>query len=63
MSPASRLLAHRRALVAFGTVGTAGYLVDLHVFNLLRYAGDPGLLEHKPLTAKAMSLVAATAVT
>ena len=33
------------------------------LFNLLRYAGDPGVLEHKPLTAKAISVTVATIVT
>ena len=33
------------------------------LFNLLRYAGEPGLLEHKPLTAKAVSVAAAMAIT
>ena len=52
-----------RELLAFAVVGGLGYLVDVGVFNLLRYAGDPGVLEHKPLTAKAISVAAATVVT
>jgi len=52
-----------RELLAFAVVGGLGYLVDVGVFNLLRYAGEPGLLEHKPLTAKAISVAAATIVT
>ncbi len=47
----------------FGVVGSIGFVVDVGVFNLLRYAGDPGLLEHKPLTAKAISVTCATIVT
>ncbi len=47
----------------FGVVGGAGFIVDVGVFNVLRYAGDPGLLEHKPLTAKAISVMAAMVVT
>ena len=35
----------------FGVVGTLGFIVDVGVFTLLRYAGVPGLLEHMPLTA------------
>lgn len=50
-----------RELVKFGVVGAVAYLVDVTVFNLLRYAG-PGLLEHKPLTAKAVSVAVATLV-
>jgi putative flippase GtrA len=56
-----RTLAHEAA--KFGVVGTLGFIVDVGVFNLLRYAGDPGLLEHKPLTAKAISVTCATVVT
>ena len=56
-----RTLAHEAA--KFGVVGTVGFIVDVGVFNLLRYAGDPGLLEHKPLTAKAISVTCATVVT
>jgi putative flippase GtrA len=52
-----------RELLAFAVVGGFGYLVDVGVFNLLRYAGEPGLLEHKPLTAKAISVATATIVT
>ncbi len=56
----SRLL---RELLLFGLVGGLGFVTDVGVFNLLRYAGEPGLLENKPLTAKAISVVAATMVT
>lgn len=52
-----------RELLTFTVVGAFGYLVDVGLFNLLRYAGEPGLLEHKPLTAKAISVAAATVVT
>jgi len=52
-----------REFLAFVVVGGVGYLVDVGLFNLLRYAGEPGLLEHKPLTAKAISVAAATVVT
>lgn len=47
----------------FGLIGGLGFVVDVGIFNLLRFAGDPGLLEHKPLTAKAISVAAATIVT
>ncbi len=52
-----------RELTGFATVGGVGYIVDVTAFNLLRYAGEPGLLEHKPLTAKAISVTLATVVT
>jgi putative flippase GtrA len=47
----------------FGIVGAVGFVVDVGLFNVLRYAGDPGLLEHKPLTAKVISVACATIVT
>jgi putative flippase GtrA len=63
----SRVLAyvHLRSpeLVKFGLIGFAGYVVDVGVFNLLRYGGSEGPLHDKPLTAKALSVVAATLVT
>ena len=56
-----RALAHEA--VKFGLVGCVGFVVDVGLFNVLRYAGEPGVLEHKPLTAKAISVAAATVVT
>lgn len=47
----------------FGVVGLAGLIVDLGVFNALRFAGGQGPLYDKPLTAKALSVVVATLVT
>jgi putative flippase GtrA len=48
----------------FGLVGAAGMVVDIGVFNLLRYDfGGAGLLHHKPLTARAISIALATLVT
>lgn len=44
-------------------MGLAGYVTDVVVFNLLRYAGDPGVLEHKPVTAKILSVAVAMIVT
>jgi putative flippase GtrA len=58
-----RLMAFAREAAKFGVVGAVGFVVDVGLFNLLRYAGDPGLLEHKPLTAKAISVTVATMVT
>ncbi len=59
----SRWRSLARELLTFGLVGLAGLVVDVGVFNALRYAGDPGLLADKPLTAKVLSVVAATVVT
>src|SRR5438105_167379 len=50
-------------VMKFGVVGGIGFAIDVLVFNLLRYAGDPGLLHHKPLTAKAISVAVATVFT
>ncbi len=52
-----------REVAAFGVVGLTGYTVDVGLFNLLRYAGEPGPLQDRPLTAKAISVVLATLVT
>jgi len=43
----------------FLTVGLAAYVVDVGLFNLLRYGGEVALLAEKPLTAKAVSTVCA----
>jgi putative flippase GtrA len=59
-------LAPLAAIIAkFGTVGLAGAVVDLGLFNLLRYAGPAGegILIDQPLAAKALSVLAATLVT
>ncbi len=50
-------------MARFGIVGAFGFVVDVTVFNALRYFGDPGPLQHKPLTAKAISVLVATVVT
>ena len=59
---ADRLRGLARELMRFGVVGGIGFVIDVALFNLLRYAG-PGLLEDKPLTAKLISVTAATAFT
>jgi putative flippase GtrA len=54
-------------VVRFVTVGGLGFLVDVGLFNLLRFnlgLGDgEGVLFDKPVTAKIISVVAATMVT
>lgn len=52
-----------REVVVFGVVGLSGYVTDVGIFNLLRYAGDPGVLNAKPLTAKVISVAVAIVVT
>jgi putative flippase GtrA len=64
IAPAARAAALRaRAyeLARFLSVGGVAFVVDLGLFNLLRF-GPGHLLEHKPLTAKIISVVAATLV-
>lgn len=46
----------------FLTVGAVAYVVDIGVFNLLRFAGDYAPLASKPLTAKVISAFLATLV-
>lgn len=60
--PALRERVRRAArLGRFGSVGALAYLVDVGLFNLLRF-GPGELLEAKPLTAKALSVAVATVV-
>ncbi len=48
-------------ILRFLSVGGLAFVVDLGLFNLLRF-GPGHLLEQKPVTAKVISLVAATLV-
>jgi putative flippase GtrA len=48
-------------LIRFGSVGAVAYLVDVGLFNLLRF-GPGEVLGHKPLTAKVISVTIATIV-
>lgn len=57
----ARSAARVAELVRFGSVGAAAYVVDVGVFNLLRF-GPGDLLEARPLTAKAVSVAVATVV-
>jgi len=50
---------HRRELGAFGVVGGVAFVVDVGLFNLLRFGGS-GLLADQPLTAKVVSASVAT---
>ncbi len=60
--PRTGVLGGRLAeLARFGSVGLLAFLVDIGVFNLLRF-GPGELLEHKPLTAKVVSVAVATLV-
>lgn len=50
----------RTELGKFGVIGLVAYIIDLTVFNLLRFGGGEGPLYDKPLTAKVISVLAAT---
>ncbi|MEI6109581.1 MAG: GtrA family protein [Actinomycetes bacterium] len=50
----------RNELGKFGLIGLLAYIIDLGIFNALRYLGGEGPLYNKPLTAKVISVLAAT---
>lgn len=50
-----------REFSKFGVVGLIALVVDVGLFNLLLFAGG-GVMNDRPLTAKALAVVAATAV-
>lgn len=60
----SRLRRLLDEVAKFGVVGAVAFVVDVSVFNLLRYEGEAwtGLLAHEPVTAKIASVAVATTV-
>ena len=54
----ARELVHE--IAKFGIVGLIALVVDIGLFNLLRYAGGEGPYYDRPLTAKVISVVVAT---
>ena len=60
-SASGSLRARVTELLRFGSVGAIAYLVDVGLFNLLRF-GPGDVLGHKPLTAKVISVTVATIV-
>ena len=50
----------RTELGKFGVIGLVAYIIDLTIFNVLRFSGGEGPLYEKPLTAKVISVLAAT---
>jgi putative flippase GtrA len=44
----------------FGTVGLVALVIDIGLFNILRFAGGEGPLYDKPLSAKVVSVIVAT---
>lgn len=57
-----RLRALLREITKFGVVGIVALVVDVGLFNILRFAGGEGPMYDKPLTAKAVSVIVATTV-
>ncbi len=55
-------LALARQLAKFGLVGAAAFVVDVGLFNVLRFVGDPPLMADQPLLAKIISSAVATVV-
>ena len=51
-----------REISKFGIVGLSALVVDIGLFNILRFAGGEGPLFDKPLTAKVISVAVATTV-
>lgn len=51
-----------REIAKFGIVGLSALVVDIGLFNILRFAGGEGPLYDKPLTAKVISVAVATLV-
>lgn len=47
-------------IAKFGVVGLCALVIDVGLFNLLRFAGGEGPLYDKPLTAKVVSVCVAT---
>ena len=50
----------RNELGKFGVIGSIAFLIDLIIFNFLRFAGGEGVLFDRPLTAKVLSVLVAT---
>ena len=44
----------------FGIIGFLGFIIDVGIFNYLRFQGGEGMLYDKPLTAKVISVAVAT---
>lgn len=57
----SEVIARLTELVRFGSVGLVAFVVDVGLFNLLRF-GPGGLLAEQPLTAKVLSVSVAVLV-
>lgn len=51
-----------REIAKFGIVGLSALVVDIGLFNILRFAGGEGPFYDKPLTAKVISVCVATVV-
>ena len=59
--PLKNLIANLQTeLGKFGVIGLVAFLIDIVIFNFLRFAGGEGVLYDKPLTAKFISVLVAT---
>ena len=50
----------KQELGKFGIIGLIAFVIDIVIFNFLRFAGGEGALYDKPLTAKFISVLVAT---
>lgn len=50
----------KHEIAKFGAVGLAAYVIDVGIFNFLRFHNGSGVLIDKPLTAKVVSASVAT---
>lgn len=59
--PLKNLIANlKKELGKFGVIGLIAFVIDIVIFNFLRFAGGEGALYDKPLTAKFISVLFAT---
>lgn len=50
----------QREFGKFGVIGLIGFIIDVAMFNFLRFHQEFGFLEDRPITAKVLSTVTAT---
>ena len=60
MPPVDVIERIKHEIAKFGAVGLAAYIIDVGIFNFLRFTEGSGVLADKPLTAKVISASIAT---
>lgn len=60
VSVGGSLRAFATEFAKFGMVGLVALVIDIGLFNILRFAGGEGPMYDKPLTAKVVSVIVAT---